>query len=78
MHFIYMLTCFSSKNAHIKKLYVHIKDLAGGGGGGGEGLLAYFSAAPKGMFLRCYGLKTGIDFSHFGIGYGFRRNNRSV
>ena len=38
--------------------------------GGGGGLLPYvflidICAAPKGMVLRCFGLKTVVDFAYF-------------
>ena len=46
-----------------------------GGGGGGDGGLPYIShigvCCPKEYgFLRRFGLKTGIDFAHFGLESG--------
>ena len=46
--------------------------VGGGGGGGGTPLhKLYWYVPPQRIgFLRCFGLKTGIDFAHFGLASG--------
>ena len=52
------------------------------GGGGGTPLYKPYRHVPPQRvgLLGLFGLKTGIDFAHFGLesGYGFRGNYRSV
>ena len=38
----------------------------GGGGGGTPYITKKLCAPPRGMVWRRFGLKTGIDFAHFG------------
>ena len=50
-------------------------------GGGGHSLISYRYVPPQRVGFLCrFGLKTGVDFAHFGlgIGYGFRGNYGSV
>ena len=64
-------------------LFYDTHHVRGGGGGGGTPLhkpCRYVPAQRVG-FLRRFGLKTGIHFTHFGpavIGYGFQWNYDSV
>ena len=49
--------------------------------GGGHSLISYRYVPPQRVGFLCrFGLKTGVDFAHFGlgIGYGFRGNYGSV
>ena len=46
---------------------INKRPLAGGGGGGTSLYKPYRYVLPQGVgFLRRFGLKTGIDFDHFG------------
>ena len=46
--------------------------LPGGGGGGGTPLYKLYRYVPpqRVWFLSCFGLKTGIDFDHYGFKSG--------
>ena len=58
----------------------------GGGRGGGEGrgggtpLYPLYRYVQRAWFLSCFGLKTGIDFDHYGLKSGmvFKGNHDSV
>ena len=66
--------CFVFGKAGTKSYFSRQKQIVRGGGGGGRGKplhKLYWYVPPLRIgFLRCFGLKTGIDFAHFGLASG--------
>ena len=67
--------CFVLAKPALNRIFrVRNRLSVGGGGGGGGGTplhKLYWYVPPQRIgFLRCFGLKTGIDFAHFGLASG--------
>ena len=66
---------------HPKLFSVSLRARGGGGvGGGGISYLYRYVPPHRVEFLRCFGLKTGIHFAHFGMESGvvFEGTTKSV